>query len=157
MSHIHEKIDFTVGVFVVYKDKVLLRLHEKYTLWLPVGGHIELHEDPIEAALREVKEEVGLDVKLWNGNQKIKYENGGPPYYDYEIIPPVGMNRHTLGPNGHQHIDLRYFAISETDHVTPENADDKWEWLGKNELHKVPMLAYIREYAALALDTLGEK
>jgi ADP-ribose pyrophosphatase YjhB (NUDIX family) len=78
MSHIHEKIDFTVGVFVVYKDKVLLRKHDKYNLWLCVGGHIELDEDPNEAALREVKEEVGLDVTLWNGNQRTSYRGGAP-------------------------------------------------------------------------------
>ncbi len=46
MSHIHEKIDFTVDVFVVHENKVLLRMHDKYHLWLAPGGHIELHEDP---------------------------------------------------------------------------------------------------------------
>ena len=56
MPHIHEKIDFTVGVFVVHKNKVLLRKHDKYHLWLDVGGHVELNEDPTEAAVREVKE-----------------------------------------------------------------------------------------------------
>ena len=45
MPHIHDKIDFTVEVFVVYKNKVLLRKHDKYKLWLSVGGHIELEDD----------------------------------------------------------------------------------------------------------------
>ena len=31
---------------------------------LPLGGHIELHEDPEQAALREAKEESGLEVEL---------------------------------------------------------------------------------------------
>lgn len=52
MPHIHEKIDFTAEVFVVYKNKVLLRLHDKYKIWLSVGGHIELHEEPNQAAVR---------------------------------------------------------------------------------------------------------
>jgi 8-oxo-dGTP pyrophosphatase MutT (NUDIX family) len=60
MPHIHEKIDFTAETFIVYKNKVLLRLHDKYKFWASVGGHIELHEDPNEAAVREAKEEVGL-------------------------------------------------------------------------------------------------
>jgi 8-oxo-dGTP pyrophosphatase MutT (NUDIX family) len=59
MAHIHEKIDFTVDVFVVYRNKVLLRMHEKYHQWLAVGGHVELDEDPNQAALREVLEELG--------------------------------------------------------------------------------------------------
>lgn len=54
MAHIHEKIDFTVEVFVVFQNKVLLRKHDKYKIWLSVGGHIELDEDPNQAALREV-------------------------------------------------------------------------------------------------------
>ena len=63
MPHIHEKIDFTVEVFIVYKNKVLLRMHDKVKKWLGPGGHIELHEDPWKP-LREVKEEVGLTVEL---------------------------------------------------------------------------------------------
>ncbi len=62
MPHIHEKIDFTVEVFIVYDNKVLLRKHDKYKKWLSIGGHIELDEDPNQAAIREVKEEVGLDI-----------------------------------------------------------------------------------------------
>ena len=41
MSHIHEKIDFTITVYIVYGNKVLLRHHDKYDFWLGVGGHIE--------------------------------------------------------------------------------------------------------------------
>ena len=55
MPHIHEKIDFAVEVFVVHKNKVLLRKHDKYKTWLGVGGHIELDEDPNQVAIREVK------------------------------------------------------------------------------------------------------
>ena len=56
MAHIHEKIDFTASVYIVFENKVLLRLHDKYNLWLGVGGHIELDEDANAALLREVKE-----------------------------------------------------------------------------------------------------
>jgi len=64
MAHIHEKIDFTVAIFVVHDARVLLILHRKLGKWLPLGGHIELDEDPEIAALREAKEESGLDVEL---------------------------------------------------------------------------------------------
>jgi hypothetical protein len=53
MSHLHEKIDFTVEVFVVSGDAVLLRKHDKYKIWLGVGGHIELDEEPTQAAVRD--------------------------------------------------------------------------------------------------------
>ncbi len=155
MAHVHEKIDFTVGVFVVYKDKVLLRMHDKYHIWLAVGGHVELDEDPNQAALREVKEEVGLDVVLWDGNKKFKESFGGK--YDHrELIPPIALNRHNTSET-HEHIDLVYFAKSDTDEVVPENVDDEWKWLTKDELHAMEgVLPDIKFYAALALETLGE-
>jgi 8-oxo-dGTP diphosphatase len=59
MPHLHEKIDFTVAIFVVHDARVLVILHRKLGKWLPLGGHIELDEDPELAALREAKEESG--------------------------------------------------------------------------------------------------
>ncbi len=64
MAHIHEKIDFTVAIFVVEKNRVLLIHHRKLDKWLPLGGHVELDEDPEQAALREAREESGLEVEL---------------------------------------------------------------------------------------------
>ena len=64
MAHIHEKIDFTVAVFVVSDSRILLILHRRLGKWLPLGGHIELDEDPEQAAHREVLEESGLTVDL---------------------------------------------------------------------------------------------
>ena len=46
MPHIHEKIDFTVEIFIIYNNKILFRKHDKYGVWLSVGGHVELYEDP---------------------------------------------------------------------------------------------------------------
>ena len=55
MAHIHEKIDFTVAIFVVQDGKLLLIHHRALNKWLPLGGHIELDEDPEQAALREAR------------------------------------------------------------------------------------------------------
>jgi len=52
MPHIHELIDFTSEVFIIFQGKVLLRKHDKFKIWLSVGGHVELNEDPNEAAPR---------------------------------------------------------------------------------------------------------
>jgi 8-oxo-dGTP pyrophosphatase MutT (NUDIX family) len=156
MAHVHEKIDFTVGVLVVYQDKVLLRLHEKYHIWLDVGGHVELDEDPNQAAIREVKEEVGLDIVLWDGNKK--FQEVFTSKYDHrELIPPVAMNRHNISET-HEHIDMVYFAKSESDNVIPENADDEWKWLTYAEVDAMEgLLPDIKFYAKLALETLGKK
>src|SRR5260370_8309525 len=64
MAHLHEKIDFTVAIFVIHDGRVLLVHHRKMGQWLPLAGHIELDEDPEQAALREAKEERGLEVEF---------------------------------------------------------------------------------------------
>ena len=50
--------------FVVHQDKTLLHLHRSLKMWLPPGGHIDRDELPHIAALREVKEETGLDIEI---------------------------------------------------------------------------------------------
>lgn len=150
MPHIHDKIDFAVEVFVVYNNKVLLRFHDKYKIWLSVGGHVELDEDPTQAAVREVKEEVGLDILLWDGNKQLSIER--PDFQ--ELIPPVSMNRHPINDT-HTHISMIYFATATTDVVVPEKETDTWRWLSREELDAMQDLREdIRFYARRALEIL---
>jgi len=155
MAHVHEKIDFTVSALIVYKNKVLLRKHDKYNVWTGPGGHIDLDEDPNQAVVREAKEEVGLDIKLWRGAQRFDYPKDveGPHRH---LILPVWMHRHHTSPT-HEHIDFSYFATSENDKVVPESPTDEWRWLAKNELGSLELLPDIKFYASKALDTLEEK
>jgi ADP-ribose pyrophosphatase YjhB (NUDIX family) len=153
MAHIHEKVDFTVEVFVVYKDKVLLRKHDKYGIWLSVGGHIELHEDPNEAAVREVKEEVGLNVAL--------YHDGAYPLTERDgyktIIPPRFMNKHRIKPS-HEHVTLVYFATSDTDNLvlseTEKSPACRWFTLPELGNPRYALKEDIKMYARSALETL---
>ena len=112
MPHIHEKVDFTVEVFVVYKNTVLLRKHDKYKVWLSVGGHVEIDEDPNQAAIREVKEEAGLDAVLDNSLQT--FTKNDQDYH--ELIPPYFVNRHRINAK-HEHVTLTYFAKSGTNKI----------------------------------------
>lgn len=155
MPHIHDKIDFTVEVFIVYDNKVLLRMHDKYKMWLSVGGHVELDEDPEQAALREVREEVGLEVLLYD-------ETGAHSMVSdsyKELIPPQYMNRHRINDN-HEHVTLVYFAKAKTDKLilskTEKSAGCKW--LTKKELDDVSYAIKddIKRYARSALDKFSE-
>ncbi len=146
MPHIHDKIDFTVEVLVVYKGKVLLRKHDKYKIWLSVGGHIELNEDPNEAAVREVKEEVGLDIELVDIREYISSDNE-----HRELIPPVGLNRHRISDT-HEHVTLIYFARASSDDVIPEKASDEWKWCIAEDIDTLkPIAKDIIFYAKRAL------
>lgn len=156
MPHVHEKIDFVADVFVVYKDKVLIRKHDKYNKWLAVGGHIELDEDPNHAAIREVKEEVGLDVELVG--KSLKLENKEWSSYR-ELIPPRYMNIHDISST-HQHISLVYFAKSTSDKVVDEGKEKSkgYKWFTKQDLeeNKEGLSEPIRLYALKVLEELGE-
>lgn len=65
----------TATTMVVCQNKTLLHLHKKLGIWLPVGGHIDEGELPEHAALREVREETGLDVELYNPDASILFGN----------------------------------------------------------------------------------
>jgi 8-oxo-dGTP pyrophosphatase MutT (NUDIX family) len=103
MAHIHEKIDFTVAIFVVHDGKVLLIHHRKLDKWLPLGGHIELDEDPEQAALREAKEESGLDVELLGERPPTT----GPG--TRALIAPRFLDIHRINET-HEHIGMIYWA-----------------------------------------------
>ena len=103
MAHIHEKIDFTVAIFVVHNKKILLIHHRKLDKWLPLGGHIELDEDPEQAALREAKEESGLDVELLGERPPTT----GPG--TRALIAPRFLDIHRI-TDTHQHIGMIYWA-----------------------------------------------
>lgn len=136
MPHIHTEpgqIDMTVGVFIVHpeSERVLLRYHDKYDMWLVPGGHVELDELPEVAAIREVKEEVGLDVELFSRPM--------PDVDDPErqsLIVPEYMDIHSISPD-HRHIAMIYFATSQTtDTVEPDNHERSRgiRWMAKQEL-----------------------
>lgn len=154
MAHINEIIDYTAETYVVFQNKVLLRLHDKYNLWLSVGGHIELDEDPNQAAIREVKEEVGLDVELCEELLSFKGQNENYK----ELIPPFFMNIHKISAT-HRHVTMVYFAKAFSDRVV-EQAEDKsgrWRWMTKKEIENAQdMKNSIKFYALRALEKLAE-
>ncbi|MBI4087274.1 MAG: NUDIX domain-containing protein [Candidatus Liptonbacteria bacterium] len=153
MPHIHEKIDFTVEVFVVHKNTVLLRKHDKYKMWLSVGGHIELDEDPNQAALREVKEEVGLDVALAG---KIAESEVSENFR--ELLAPRFLNRHRIH-EAHEHVTMVYFSVSPTNKISQGKTEvsDELRWFTAEELDdpQYGLRDNIRFYARKALDELG--
>lgn len=153
MPHLHEKIDFTVEVFIVHKNTVLLRKHDKYKKWLSVGGHIEFDEDPTEAAVREVKEEVGLDVVIDDRLKEFRGELNST-----DLVPPYFLNRNRISKT-HEHITFIYFANSTTNKIKATLGREKSEeckWFTKDELTKSnEVIPDIKYYALQALLRLG--
>lgn len=123
MSHLHEKIDFTVSIFIVKDQKVLFIFHKQLNRWLPLGGHIELNENPEEAAIREAQEESGLEVELVGDRPPIQKEQGFVP-----LLQPHYMDIHLI-KEPHWHIGMVYFARVKSGEVklnTQEHRDIQW-------------------------------
>ncbi|MCD9029189.1 NUDIX domain-containing protein [Luteimonas sp. BDR2-5] len=49
---------------LVCDEHILLVDHKNAELWLPTGGHVEPDEDPRATVVRELKEELGIDIRL---------------------------------------------------------------------------------------------
>ncbi len=92
---------FTASAFVTAHQRVLLLLHATKALWLPPGGHVELDENPAAAAVREVREETGLAVRITSPLAPAGCQQSAPR--------PEAMLEVEVGP-GHIHIDLVFFA-----------------------------------------------
>ena len=154
MPHIHDNIDFTVEVFVVKDGKVLLRKHDKYNKWLSIGGHVELNEDTDEAVVREVKEEVGLNINLVSNGKLFDLEKD---QYKHLIIP-FFMNRHRIN-NNHEHITLIYFAKSESYEIVQgeKEVSQECRWFTMKELDssEYDLKDHIKFYAKRALIELS--
>jgi 8-oxo-dGTP pyrophosphatase MutT (NUDIX family) len=147
MAHIHEKIDFTVAIFVVHDDKVLVVHHRKLDKWLPLGGHIELDEDPEQAALREAKEESGLDVALIGERPPTT----GPG--TRALIAPRFLDIHRINES-HEHIGLIYWARPLNGNLAlaaAEHLDIRWcSSKDLDDLHP-PMSAAVKWYCRTAI------
>ena len=135
---------FTVAVFVIWDGKVLLHHHRKLGMWLPPGGHIERDELPDEAAVREVREETGLEVELL-GERREDVED------PVQLHRPAGVQLENIGP-GHQHIDLIYFARpTDSTGVRDEFATDKVGWYAPEDWEEMAVNAEVRGWCERAL------
>ncbi len=128
MSDSELKRHFTATGFVVKGDAVLLHWHAKIKAWLPPGGHVEPNEDPVQAVLREIKEESGLDAEIVGSAPDLELaypEQVAPPYTIMveDIDDPVD--------GFHQHIDMIYFC-RPVGPVAPLRTG--WRWVTRRDL-----------------------
>lgn len=128
---------FTATAYIVSKIdgeyRVLLHKHKKHGLWIGIGGHIEKDENPVQALIREVKEETNLDILLLNEDKLIKVKNVKQlPVPD--VILEEKLSAYKNEPS-HYHIDLIYFAFCKNPQKIKMN--EEFAWFSKKDLKKI--------------------
>ncbi len=128
MPHINEQYDFVVTIYIVFEGSVLLVNHPRYEMWTPIGGHVELDEDPETALFREVKEETGLEVTILSTKPKITSPGSK------SLLTPNYLDVHEANPP-HKHIALTYFARARNNKTTLSKEHKALKWFKPEELN----------------------
>ena len=99
--------------------RVMLVRHSEGNVWVAPGGMVEPDETPADAAVREMREETGLDVGLsriagvYGGPEfRIRYNNGD----EMAFVMTVFESRTTGGaprPDGDETLEVGYFTSEE--------------------------------------------
>jgi len=128
---------FVATVYVVNDGAVALHEHDRLGMWLPPGGHVEQDELPHEAARREVREELGLDVALVAPVDDLQSPTAASiPKPQHFLLEDINV---CDGEVGHQHVDFVYYGTVESRAIDPaagEAAADEWEWFTPDALEQ---------------------
>ncbi len=152
MAHINELVDFTVGAFIVFNNKVLLVDHIKLKRWLPIGGHIDPGEDPDQALFREIEEESGLtadDIEILAEKVEGVDQKGTKFLYRPEYV-----DIHDIGET-HKHVGNMYFVRSKTDRLKLaelEHNGIRWFSISELEDPQYRITNAVKFYAIKALE-----
>lgn len=144
MAHIHPDKghhDLSVTAYIVRTDTpkplVLLHMHRKQNMLLPVGGHVELTETPWQAIAHELTEESGYllsQLEILQPKPRLKKMTDATqrPY-------PISMNTHSISSD-HFHIDITYAFIASGPPLTNAAMEESQDlrWLDGDELDALP-------------------
>lgn len=149
---------FTATAFVVNAGMTILHEHPKLNLWLPPGGHLHRDELPHQAAVREVREETGLEIDLL-AEATGPHSDTARPLPQPETIQLEDINIHEEGV-GHQHIDFIYFATATSRTISPapdETGVSQWEWVDATTLEEARFDPDVTQLGKMAIERANSR
>jgi 8-oxo-dGTP diphosphatase len=115
---------FSVAVFLVNFEEVLLVKHKRLGLWLPTGGEVEGNETPLEAARREVEEETGFKKIVFPRFKNVL--DGEPPGF-------LGYEEHPCGSKG-LHMNFNFMAYVPSRDIVSDGSFTEHQWRKPGDL-----------------------
>ena len=129
----------TASAWVVSPDRkqVLMAYHNLYGSWAWLGGHADGDRDLLAAAVREVREESGLeDVRAVT-----------PGIYSLEILPVAGHEKRGVYVPSHLHLNVTF--LLEADPAAPvrrkPDENSAVAWFGLEEALSASAEPWMRE------------
>lgn len=139
---------FTASSWAVNKDrtKVLMVYHNIYKSWAWTGGHADGCQDLLEVAVRELKEETGVE------NVKIVKDD----IFSLEIIRVNGHVKRGKYVSSHVHLNVTYLLEVDENEVLKIKEDENSgvKWVNIEDVEKLSTEKWMIEYV---YKKLGQK
>jgi 8-oxo-dGTP pyrophosphatase MutT (NUDIX family) len=140
---------FSVAVYArrVVSDQaqVLVIHHRRLKTWLPIGGELEAGETPLEAAVRELREETGLAGHF---RELAGAADGVPAGY-------LGYEEHQAGSKG-LHMNFVFVAEVAADAVVrPNDEFGEFRWIDAVALESLESPLNVRQFGVLAFAAIA--
>lgn len=124
-------------------------MHKKHNTLFPLGGHMQPEELPHETAIREVYEEAGLKIELYNDEKHLKLGRVR------QLHRPMNILLENIGYPV-ENIDFIYFAKTNEENLKPQDGESReLYWMSRDEIiNNDNIKIHIKSIALKALDVV---